>query len=721
MFIAKKLTLQNYKSFGNKRVSINLNDFNGLTLVMGQNEDSPDENARNGCGKSTWLDALCFVLTGKSMRKSRSTGSLVNNVNEKGLLVEIDFELGQYECRIVRGLKPGKLKFFKKPSFKDGEITDTEFDCTRDSIANTNADILAFTRIDENIFKLAIVTAAKGENFFDMEAAKQKAIMESLFGYTLLTQKADAIKEMKKQRESDHLIEKTRLEERQVLLDKNKQKLESLITRSDAWEDNNTKQLSELDETIDALNQIDFEGQKALLEQKEASENALKDARNKVKTSKDNLSNYLMQVVKPVERKLGDAEKKLDDLSKIDIESAITAYDEYEKSKSELNEQLQSAKEAEREQNTLYQEVLKEINALKKERDSISDECPTCGQPWPDQAAREEKIAGINDRINELQEAFTDVETDLERCKLSVSEARLGIETLKKPSDFGTRDEAIRAASELESAKQSIKSLRDERDEAYAQRDNLETMVSDELEACSNVEAQMVSSEYDDLLVDNMGELVGYQVSLKESQKQKDQLAGQSNPYVEDIDELKDSIDNVVDTTVLIEIERDIKNHQDLITMLTKKDSGIRREVTSVRLPALNQFISEYLDQLDLQYIVKFNDDLSPSISVFDKPLDFSGLSSGEEERVGLALSLAFKKMFETMNFGINIFAVDERLDAGLCESGAERGVNLLYEMATTQNRNVFLVSHRGSLVDYANRIMMVTKKNGFSEVSFET
>lgn len=81
-------------STGDVWTEINLRK-NATTLMIGE----------NGAGKSTILDALCFVLFGKPFRKINKP-QLINSINQKGLLVEVEFSIGKIKYRIIRGLKP---------------------------------------------------------------------------------------------------------------------------------------------------------------------------------------------------------------------------------------------------------------------------------------------------------------------------------------------------------------------------------------------------------------------------------------------------------------------------------------------------------------------------------------------------------------------------------------------------------------------------------------
>ena len=90
----KKLTYKNFLSTGNAANTIILNRSHS-TLVVG----------KNGEGKSTMLDALCFALFGKPFR-SITKPQLINSINGKQLLVECEFSIGSKEYRIIRGMKP---------------------------------------------------------------------------------------------------------------------------------------------------------------------------------------------------------------------------------------------------------------------------------------------------------------------------------------------------------------------------------------------------------------------------------------------------------------------------------------------------------------------------------------------------------------------------------------------------------------------------------------
>ena len=91
----KTIRWKNFLSTGAQFTEVGL-DKSTTTLVVGE----------NGAGKSTILDALCFVLFNKPFR-SINKPQLLNTINAKNLLVELEFNIGPKEYKIVRGIKPG--------------------------------------------------------------------------------------------------------------------------------------------------------------------------------------------------------------------------------------------------------------------------------------------------------------------------------------------------------------------------------------------------------------------------------------------------------------------------------------------------------------------------------------------------------------------------------------------------------------------------------------
>ena len=100
MIKLKTVRWKNFLSTGNQFLEVNL-DKEPMTLIVG----------KNGAGKSTLIDAITFSLFGKPFKKINK-GQLVNTVNEKNLLTEVEFSLGNSEWKVRRGIKPAIFEIF---------------------------------------------------------------------------------------------------------------------------------------------------------------------------------------------------------------------------------------------------------------------------------------------------------------------------------------------------------------------------------------------------------------------------------------------------------------------------------------------------------------------------------------------------------------------------------------------------------------------------------
>jgi len=100
MIVFKKVRYKNFLSTGQQFIEIQL-DRSSKTLVVGE----------NGAGKSTMLDALCFGLFQRAFRNIKKD-QMVNSINEKDCVVEVEFVVGQNEYKIVRGIKPNKFEIW---------------------------------------------------------------------------------------------------------------------------------------------------------------------------------------------------------------------------------------------------------------------------------------------------------------------------------------------------------------------------------------------------------------------------------------------------------------------------------------------------------------------------------------------------------------------------------------------------------------------------------
>jgi DNA repair exonuclease SbcCD ATPase subunit len=218
-----------------------------------------------------------------------------------------------------------------------------------------------------------------------------------------------------------------------------------------------------------------------------------------------------------------------------------------------------------------------------------------------------------------------------------------------------------------------------------------------------------------DTYYDTIDEAYNHRGSLKDLKRQLDQNEKKQDPYAEQVEELTKSAIQKIDYTKVNELE-DLHRHQEfLYKLLTAKDSFIRTRIIEQNLTYLNQRLAFFLGKVKLPHTVTFQSDLSVRIEELGRELDFDNLSRGERNRLILSLSWAFRDVWESLYQQINLLFIDELVDAGMDLSGVESSMAVLKDMSRTQQKNIFLISHKDELVSRVNSVLKVVKENGFT------
>ena len=218
-----------------------------------------------------------------------------------------------------------------------------------------------------------------------------------------------------------------------------------------------------------------------------------------------------------------------------------------------------------------------------------------------------------------------------------------------------------------------------------------------------------------DTYYDNIDEAYNHKGSLADLKRQLKQTETKEDPYEEQIVELNKSAIQKINYKKVNELE-DLHRHQEfLYKLLTAKDSFIRTRIIEQNLTYLNQRLAYYLGQVRLPHTVVFQSDLTVQIEELGRDLDFDNLSRGERNRLILSLSWAFRDVWESLYQQINLLFIDELVDAGMDISGVESSMAVLKDMSRTQQKNIFLISHKDELVSRVNSVLKVVKENGFT------
>lgn len=187
------------------------------------------------------------------------------------------------------------------------------------------------------------------------------------------------------------------------------------------------------------------------------------------------------------------------------------------------------------------------------------------------------------------------------------------------------------------------------------------------------------------------------------------------NPYIEQIESLRQDGLQVIDFTRTNELVSTRDHMEFLQKLLTSKDSFIRKKIIDQNLTYLNHRLAHYLEKIGLPHLVKFKSDLEVEISMYGKEYDFDNLSRGERTRLILSLSWAFRDVYENLYDKINLMFLDEIVDQGLDTSGAEGALAVLKKMTRESQRTVYLISHKDEFISRVTNVLKVIKEGGFT------
>ena len=251
----KNLTVRNFMSVGNATQGVDF-DRQDLTLVLGENLDLGGDGSRNGTGKTTIINALSYALYGNALSNIRKD-NLVNKTNGKNMLVSLDFAVGGQEYRIERGRKPNVLRFYVND--REQEIAD---DAQGDSRETQDA-IERTLGLSHDMFKHILALNTYTEPFLSLKANDQRTIIEQLLGITMLSERADKIKELNKATKEGIQQEEFRIRAVQEANKRIEEQIESLRKRQRMWSNKQAEDVAKLESAIASLEHIDIEAELA--------------------------------------------------------------------------------------------------------------------------------------------------------------------------------------------------------------------------------------------------------------------------------------------------------------------------------------------------------------------------------------------------------------------------------------------------------------------------
>ena len=253
MIEIKDLTVKNFMSVGNQTQAVDFNQ-QQLTLVLGENLDQggDDSGSRNGTGKTTIINALSYALYGQALTNIKRN-NLINKTNSKGMLVTLHFEKNGVNYRVERGRSPNILKFYVDE--QQQEMTDESQGDSR----KTQQYINELLDMSHDMFKHIVALNTYTEPFLSMRQNDQRAIIEQLLGITILSEKAEALKEQT--RNTKELIQEETLKINAIQSSNEKisATIDNLQGTQRAWVAKKDQDVKKLQSGIDELEHLDVD------------------------------------------------------------------------------------------------------------------------------------------------------------------------------------------------------------------------------------------------------------------------------------------------------------------------------------------------------------------------------------------------------------------------------------------------------------------------------
>ena len=230
MIKLKTVRWKNFLATGNQFLEVNL-DKEPMTLIVG----------KNGAGKSTLIDAITFSLFGKPFKKINK-GQLMNTVNEKDLVTEIEFSIGNNEWKIRRGIKPALFEIYNNGKIINQDAKSTDYQkYLEDKILKLN--FKSFTQI-------VVLGSASFVPFMQLSANDRRVIIEDILDIGIFSVMKNLLKDrsiLLKEELSETEYEIKLLQEKIKLHEKH---IEELKSKSD------TKRKSDLDKIEETQREI---------------------------------------------------------------------------------------------------------------------------------------------------------------------------------------------------------------------------------------------------------------------------------------------------------------------------------------------------------------------------------------------------------------------------------------------------------------------------------
>ena len=688
---------KNFLSYGNSFTEYKFKK--GMDIITG----------KNGTGKSSQSDALFYGLFGKPFRKIKN-GSLINDVTNKGLMVEVYFSVGdsansEVHYKIERGQKKNIFIIYKK--IDDDYVEIPEKATTREYQIFLEEEIL---KMNDTVFRQLISISANldgSKSFMDLTPKEKESLFQVITDTSIFLNLTEKIKNRMndvklKQKDIDYELKiiEASIESEKIMIEQAKKQNENFLKHHE----DNIKHTEESLHDTEANVQRYKEGIKKLKELKESY-----DILNmELLEHKQTLTDLNMEAQEISEDELQEMQtvyegniKKLDDWY-YNLES--TEYTDLNEQKMKAYEKIADNKQKISELNT----KITHIQAAKKG----SIKCKKCDATNYLVDITEDEIVSLTE-YQDLTKVLADENAKL-KADMDILDSSLMNMKEHNKTEYNTRKQTLTDARNDEQKILKDKHYSHKRKE----RDDIQDKINGIESTLEVYKEKLLKSKHIKNTLRENEDLVEYYI-----QKLKELKAVELVEIDEDSLKAKIEHRDLIKADLLTE-NKALQDLNYLMNMLSDKgENNLKGQVIARTVPFLNKGINYFLEAFSLnEFNFVIDKNFKEKIISRENHSEYNSLSNGQKMRISFSILFSFLRLIEEKN-GIttNLLFLDEILDGSLDTNGREE---LLYILKNefSKKKNVIIISHNEQIkekVEIFDRSVQV-KRDKFSALSVQ-
>lgn len=704
------IKLKNFKSYPDTEIGFDLS-FKGIELIVGE----------NGSGKTTVFDAIIWCLYGRS---SVNAAEIINRKNKKNCKVEVGFIINNQNYSVLRyrehDTHGNKLYLFKgKKDISMRTITDTEnqiinliginYTAFTSSIVFTSELYTSFlrSRVSDRLKTFESILSLKEINIYDKITRKFKDEI------------SDNIKDIELEENSSEVNISTMKSSIEDYKENIKQTLLSLKERKQKIEEELEENKKDVEEFADIDVETELNKIITFVEEKKSNKKILEQ----IEEEQDKLSN-----IEELVTEYNMLRSKIEEMKAINVSKEIALIDTFEKTAkensrinlkiSELRNEIINTKYLKETLNKLEEEkkyLIIEVEKIKENKDT----CPTCNRPL------EEGSSVIKDLLEDYKEKLSQNKIKFETTKKELEKADEKNETLTSEIKQ-LENEIVTEIDQPKYEREFLQKLSDKKNRIEKDLSLLEQEIETKTEKnkeitkrIENLNKQLISLEepkYQQEFIENLKtqienkkeEINSLEQELNNIQIQAKNLYDKK--YIEKlnnkIEEEKKKLKSI--KTKLNKKRKELYHWNILREIFSNKDTGFKKFLISRMINIFNENVNFYLPFFfDREVLIKFEKDLTETITIDGDEVSFGTFSSGQKTRLELAIAFSLSLLSRTFfSSPINLLVFDEILDMNLDSAGTEAVLDVLNNIA--KDHSVIVVSHKQELQERFEKIIEV-------------